>query len=91
VAPHLSHEAIDGIGYAAAMLTTFSFIPQVVKSWRSRSTDDISATMLVAFTTGVALWLCYGLALGSVPVILANGITLALSTALVLLKVRGRP
>ena len=52
---------IDSIGYAAAMLTTFAFIPQVVKSWRSRSTGDLSSTMLVVFTAGIVLWLLYGI------------------------------
>jgi MtN3 and saliva related transmembrane protein len=74
------------IGYAAAALTTTAFIPQVVKSWRSRSTGDLSALMLVAFTAGIVLWLLYGLALGSMPVILANGITLVLSATLAALK-----
>ena len=47
------------IGYAAAALTTSAFIPQVVKSWRSRSTGDLSAAMLVDFTAGIVLWLLY--------------------------------
>jgi len=70
------------IGYAAAALTTSAFIPQVVKSWRSRSTGDLSAAMLVVFTAGIVLWLLYGLALGSLPVVLANGVTLVLSATL---------
>jgi MtN3 and saliva related transmembrane protein len=77
------------IGYAAAALTTSAFIPQVVKSWRSRSTGDLSAVMLVGFTAGIVLWLLYGLALGSPPVILANGVTLVLSATLVALKLLG--
>jgi len=77
------------IGYAAAALTTSAFIPQVIKSWRSRSTGDLSAVMLVVFTAGIVLWLLYGLALGSLPVILANGVTLALSATLVALKLFG--
>jgi MtN3 and saliva related transmembrane protein len=77
------------IGYAAAALTTSAFIPQVVKSWRSRSTGDLSAAMLVVFTAGIVLWLLYGLALGSLPVVLANGVTLVLSATLVALKLLG--
>ena len=77
------------IGYAAAALTTSAFIPQVVKSWRSRSTGDLSAAMLVVFTAGIVLWLLYGLALGSLPVVLANGVTLVLSATLVALKLFG--
>ena len=78
------------IGYAAAALTTSAFIPQVVKSWRSRSTGDLSALMLVIFTAGIVLWLLYGLALGALPVILANGLTLVLSATLVAMKLRLR-
>ena len=79
---------IEALGFAAGALTTLSFIPQVVKAWRSRSTGDLSLTMLVAFTTGVALWLVYGLAVMSWPVIVANGITLGLSGVLLTLKLR---
>ena len=86
----LSPTTIDGIGYAAAMLTTFAFIPQVVKSWRSRSTGDLSSTMLVVFTAGIVLWLLYGIGTDSMPVILANAVTLVLSATLVVLKIRGR-
>ena len=64
-------------------------MPQVVKSWRSRSTGDLSAAMLVVFTAGIVLWLLYGLALGSLPVVLANGVTLVLSATLVALKLLG--
>ena len=83
----MSSGVIDSIGYAAAALTTFAFLPQVVKSWRSRSTGDLSTVMLVAFTVGIALWLLYGMALGSLPVVLANGVTLVLSGTLFVLKV----
>jgi len=83
----MSAGTIDGIGYAAAALTTFAFLPQVVKSWRSRSTGDLSTAMLVAFTSGIALWLLYGIAVGSLPVALANGATLVLTGTLFVLKV----
>jgi len=85
----MSPTTIDTIGYAAAALTTFAFVPQVVKSWRTRSTGDLSSTMLVVFTLGIALWLIYGVAVGSRPVVLANGVTLVLSAILVALKLRG--
>jgi MtN3 and saliva related transmembrane protein len=81
---------IDAIGYAAAALTTFAFVPQVVKSWRTRSTGDLSSTMLLVFTAGVVLWLLYGIGTGSMPVMLANAVTLMLSATLVVLKIRGR-
>ncbi len=81
-----SPRVIEFLGFVAGTLTTVSFIPQVLKAWRTRSTGDLSLTMLVAFTSGVALWLVYGVALWSMPVILANAVTLALSGVLLGLK-----
>jgi MtN3 and saliva related transmembrane protein len=85
----VSPGVIDGIGYAAAALTTVAFIPQVIKSWRTGTTDDLSLAMLVVFTAGILLWLIYGIVAGSMPVIAANVVTLVLSATLVVLKIRG--
>ena len=85
----LSRVAVEVVGYAAGTLTTLAFVPQVVKSWRTGSTRDLSSVMLVAFTTGIVLWLLYGAAVGSLPIVLANGVTLGLSGTLFLLKLRG--
>jgi MtN3 and saliva related transmembrane protein len=87
----MSPTTIDAIGYAAAALTTCAFIPQVVKSWHTRSTGDLSGTMLVVFTAGIVLWLAYGLSVGAWPVILANAVTLVLSGTLVMMKLLRRP
>jgi MtN3 and saliva related transmembrane protein len=81
---------IDLIGFVAGTLTTTSFLPQVVKIWRTRSADDLSMSMFALFGTGVFLWLVYGLAVGSLPVIVANAITFALALAIVALKLRYR-
>mgnify|MGYP000539460900 CR=1 FL=1 len=78
------------LGYPAAFLTTIAFVPQAWKSWRTRDLSGISLPMYVLFTLGVALWLAYGLAIGSVPVIAANGITLFLSAAVLWLKLSER-
>ena len=85
--PHWPAGAIDLVGYIAAVLTTMSWVPQLRRTWRTRSTADISSGMLAAFTTGVALWLLYGVAVDSSPMIAANGVTLALSLALVAMKI----
>lgn len=77
------------IGFAAAFFTTAAYIPQVLRIWRTRSTEDISLGMFVVMTIGVILWLIYGLLLGSAPVIAANGVTLVLSTTILILKLRG--
>jgi MtN3 and saliva related transmembrane protein len=76
------------LGLVAGTLTTLSFVPQVLKSWRRRSVADLSSTMLVAFTTGVALWLIYGVLTGDLPVVIANVVTLILAGALVVMKFR---
>lgn len=78
----------DLLGYAAAILTTASFLPQTLKSWRTRDLSGISLGMYGLFTLGVALWLAYGVALGSWPIIAANAITLALAGIVLVLKLR---
>jgi len=75
------------IGYAAAFLTTISFVPQVYKSWRTRDLSGISLPMYALFTLGVAFWLIYGMLILSMPVIIANAITLVLSAIVLILKV----
>lgn len=76
------------IGYPAAFLTTAAFVPQAWKSWRTRDLSGISLPMYALFTLGVALWLVYGVTIGSVPVIVANGITLVLAGLVLWLKWR---
>ncbi len=78
------------VGYTAGVLTTLAFVPQLVKTFRSRSAGDISWAWLLTFTTGVALWLMYGLGMGSWPVTLANLVTLVLVLGILALKVRFR-
>lgn len=76
------------IGSIAAMLTTISFIPQAYQSWKTRDLSGISLPMYTLFSTGVAFWLFYGLMIMSWPVIIANGITLVLACAVLLLKIQ---
>lgn len=78
------------IGYLAAALTTFAFVPQVIHTWRLRSAHGISLGMYALFTSGVALWLVYGLLLGAWPLIVANAVTLTLALAILSLKIRYR-
>ena len=79
---------VDLLGYVAATLTAGSFIPQAVKTIRSRDTGAISLWMYVVFTVGVGFWLAYGVALDSLPIILANTVTLLLAAIILALKVR---
>lgn len=78
------------LGFAAGTLTTIAFVPQFLKTWRSRSAQDVSLGMLVTFWTGVLCWLMYGFLIHSQPVILANAITLILTGAILVLKMKYR-
>ena len=78
----------DWIGYAAAVLTTAAFLPQVIKTVRSGKTKDISLGMYLLLCSGIALWLAYGLIIGAMPVIVANLVTLILSGTILLMKLR---
>lgn len=82
--------AVDLVGTAAGILTTAAFIPQVVKTWRTRQTRDISLAMWLAFCAGVALWLVYGIMLMAWPVILANLPTLGLAGTILAIKIGNR-
>ncbi len=77
---------ISGIGLMAGTLTTISFIPQVLRIWRTRSGKDVSGHMFVIFSLGVALWLIYGICLRDYPIIISNAVTLALSGSVLFLK-----
>ncbi|HLO67670.1 MAG TPA: SemiSWEET transporter [Holophaga sp.] len=79
---------VEYIGFIAAFLTTFSFLPQVVKVWRTRSAEDLSLVMYLMFTTGVFLWLVYGFRIRSAPVAAANAVTLVLALSILVAKVR---
>lgn len=75
-------------GYLAAVLTTVAFVPQAVKTIRSKDTRSISLGMYVIFTIGIGFWLAYGIVLGSLPMILANVVTLLLSATILTLKLK---
>ncbi len=79
---------VDLTGTLAGILTTSAFIPQVIKTWRSGSAEDISLIMFVLFSIGVLLWLIYGIALHALPIIAANGITLVLASSVLIMKLR---
>ena len=76
------------IGMVAAVLTTVSFVPQVWHSFKTRDVSGISLPMYSLFTVGIALWLAYGILLGAWPLIVANGITLSLASAILGMKLR---
>ncbi len=83
-------DVIDLLGLAAGSLTTVSFVPQVLKIWRSKSGNDVSYGMFLLFSAGVSLWLAYGLMLRATPIVVANAVTLVLALVVIFLKFRYR-
>jgi MtN3 and saliva related transmembrane protein len=81
-------ETNDTLGLLAGALTTAAFVPQVIKTWRTRSTHDISVWMFSLFNVGLLLWLVYGVRIGSWPIMVANTVTLALALTILYFKIR---
>jgi MtN3 and saliva related transmembrane protein len=79
---------LEWTGYVAATLTTLAFVPQAVKTIRSKDASSISLGMYVVFTVGLCFWLVYGIVLRSWPMILSNVITLALAATILRMKLR---
>ena len=78
---------INFLGYIAGILTTLAFLPQALKTFRTKSTKDISLGMWLLLCAGVFCWLIYGIVLGAGPIIAANAVTLLLAGIVLLLKV----
>ena len=81
-------ETANWIGFVAGTLTTIAFLPQSQRTWRTKSADDMSLAMLLTFTTGVLLWLIYGLYLTAWPIIVTNAITFILTLTIMVLKLK---
>lgn len=77
-----------GLGFLAGGLTTASFVPQVAKIWKTKSADDVSLTIFVAFCIGVALWLTYGIIKKDWAILVTNGVTLILGLAILVMKIK---
>ena len=78
---------VNLLGYVAGALTTLAFLPQALKTFRTKSTKDISLAMWLLLCAGVACWLVYGILLSAGPIIAANAVTLLLAGIVLLLKV----
>jgi MtN3 and saliva related transmembrane protein len=76
------------IGFSAATLTTVSFLPQVIQVWKTKSTKDISLGMFSIFSTGVFLWLIYGILIKDWAVFVANFVTLILASIILIFKLK---
>jgi len=79
---------IEIVGLIAAALTTAAFVPQVYKTWKTKSADELSLTMYLVFFTGIMLWLAYGILLNSLSIMLANIVTGILVLVLIYFKWR---
>ena len=82
---------MDALGYIAALFATGSFVPQVIKTWRTQSAEDLSFLMLLTHVVGMLLWLAYGLMIGAAPVVVANMVAVLLDAILIGLKLRTEP
>lgn len=74
------------IGFGAAVCTTLAYVPQVWRIWRTRSTQDISLGMYLVMSLGLVLWLAYGISIHSLPIIVANSVTLVLTSIILVVK-----
>ncbi len=78
---------IDVFGFLAALLTTIAFLPQLYKTWQTKSAGDVSISMLILFITGLICWIIYGLKINSIPILVANLITLIFNLSILILKI----
>ncbi len=81
-------EISEIIGYFAAAGTTFSFVPQAVKIFKSKNTKDISLGMYIIFVLGILCWLIFGIMTKSMPIILANIVSFILSMTILIMKIK---
>lgn len=79
---------VEIIGFVAAVLTTSAFVPQVYKTWKSKSAESLSLTMYLVFFVGIILWLIYGISINSLAMIFANVVTAFLALLLIFFKLR---
>jgi len=81
---------IDLFGFLAALLTTIAFLPQLYKTWKTKSADDVSLVMLMLFITGLICWIIYGFKINSIPILVANIITFIFNFSILILKISYR-
>jgi MtN3 and saliva related transmembrane protein len=88
MAHYTAMDTVTTIGMVAGFCTTVAFLPQVLKTWKTRRAEDLSYSMLCLFLLGLVLWSMYGIAIASLPIILANAVTIALVSFIVVMKMR---
>jgi len=80
--------SVDTIGYIAGVLIITSLVPQIIKSWKTKSTKDLSLTRYLIYVAGVIMWLVYGIVIENGPMIVMNTINLTLASSVVYLKLK---
>ncbi|MCL4155624.1 UNVERIFIED_CONTAM: hypothetical protein GTU68_028938 [Idotea baltica] len=80
--------SVEYLGYIAAILTTGSFLPQLIKTVKTKDTSGISLTMYFFLVLGITLWFIYGICLDSMPIILANLFTGIMATIILYYKIK---
>jgi MtN3 and saliva related transmembrane protein len=83
-------DVITTLGLFAGVLTTIAYLPQLIKTWKSKSAADLSWSMLIILCTGIILWLVYGVSVHDLPIIAANVVTLVFASIILILKIRYR-
>jgi len=81
-------EKIELLGLVAGILTTLAYLPQVARTWRTGSADDLSLPTLMMLVAGIALWTIYGVVQDAPSVWIANGITMVLAASILGMKLR---
>ena len=79
---------IDVLGYVAGILVVISLLPQVIKSWKTKSTKDISLWRYIIYVTGLILWVAYAIIIQNGPVAVMNGLGLVLAVSILYLKLK---
>ena len=78
---------VEFFGYFAAILTTAAFLPQLIKTLKTKKADDVSLITLIMFITGVISWIIYGYKISSFPILVANLITFILNFLILISKI----
>ena len=78
---------VEFFGYFAAILTTLAFLPQLIKTLKTKKAEDVSLITLIMFLTGVLSWIVYGYKIASIPILLANLITFVLNLLILIFKI----
>lgn len=81
-------DPVSAVGFAAGTLCTLAYLPQALHSFRTKSVGDLALTMVISLNIGLALWVCYGFLIHSLPIILPNAVTLLLAGPLLVMRLR---